>query len=49
MLPSQEDAMALTVTPTKATLGAVVELAEKLGEPVPASRVVYALARGLNH
>jgi len=29
-------------------LGVVVELAEKLGEPVPASRVVYALARGLN-
>ena len=29
-------------------LGAVVELAEKLGEPVPASRAVYALARGIN-
>jgi 2-dehydropantoate 2-reductase len=29
-------------------LGAVVELAEKLGEPIPASRTVYALARGLN-
>jgi len=29
-------------------LGVVVELAEKLGEPVPASRAVYALARGLN-
>ena len=29
-------------------LGVVVELAEKLGEPVPASRTVYALARGLN-
>lgn len=29
-------------------LGVVVELAEKLGEPVPASRSVYALARGLN-
>jgi 2-dehydropantoate 2-reductase len=28
-------------------LGVVVELAEKLGEPVPASRTVYALARGL--
>jgi 2-dehydropantoate 2-reductase len=28
-------------------LGVVVELAEKLGEPVPASRAVYALARGL--
>jgi 2-dehydropantoate 2-reductase len=27
-------------------LGVVVELAEKLGEPVPASRAVYALARG---
>jgi 2-dehydropantoate 2-reductase len=29
-------------------LGVVVELAEKLGEPVPASSTVYALARGLN-
>ena len=29
-------------------LGVVVELAEKLGQPVPASRAVYALARGLN-
>jgi 2-dehydropantoate 2-reductase len=29
-------------------LGVVVELADKLGEPVPASRTVYALARGLN-
>jgi 2-dehydropantoate 2-reductase len=29
-------------------LGVVVEIAEKLGEPVPASRTVYALARGLN-
>jgi 2-dehydropantoate 2-reductase len=29
-------------------LGVVVELAEKLGEPVPASRAVYALARGIN-
>lgn len=29
-------------------LGVVVELAERLGEPVPASRAVYALARGLN-
>lgn len=28
-------------------LGVVVELAEKLGEPVPASCAVYALARGL--
>jgi 2-dehydropantoate 2-reductase len=28
-------------------LGVVVEMAEKLGEPVPASRAVYALARGL--
>jgi 2-dehydropantoate 2-reductase len=27
-------------------LGVVVELAERLGEPVPASRAVYALARG---
>jgi 2-dehydropantoate 2-reductase len=29
-------------------LGVVVEIAEKLGEPVPASRAAYALARGLN-
>ncbi len=29
-------------------LGVVVELADKLGELVPASRTVYALARGLN-
>jgi 2-dehydropantoate 2-reductase len=29
-------------------LGVVVELAEKLAEPVPASSTVYALARGLN-
>jgi 2-dehydropantoate 2-reductase len=28
-------------------LGVVVELAEKLDEPVPASRAVYALARGI--
>jgi 2-dehydropantoate 2-reductase len=28
-------------------LGVVVELAERLGEPVPASRAVYALARGI--
>jgi 2-dehydropantoate 2-reductase len=28
-------------------LGVVVELAEKLGEPVPASRAVYALARAI--
>jgi 2-dehydropantoate 2-reductase len=28
-------------------LGVVVELAEKLGEPVPTSRAVYALARGI--
>ena len=28
-------------------LGVVVELAEKLGEPVPASRTVYALARAM--
>jgi 2-dehydropantoate 2-reductase len=27
-------------------LGVVVEIAEKVGEPVPASRAVYALARG---
>jgi 2-dehydropantoate 2-reductase len=30
-------------------LGVVVELAEKLGEPVPASRAVYALARAIGH
>jgi 2-dehydropantoate 2-reductase len=29
-------------------LGVVVEMAEKLGQPVPASRAVYALARGIN-
>jgi 2-dehydropantoate 2-reductase len=29
-------------------LGVVVELADKLGQPVPASRAVYVLARGLN-
>ncbi len=29
-------------------LGVVVEIAEQLGEPVPASQAVYALARGLN-
>jgi 2-dehydropantoate 2-reductase len=29
-------------------IGVVVELADKLGEPAPASRAVYALARGLN-
>ena len=29
-------------------LGVVVELAEKLHEPVPASQAVYALARGIN-
>lgn len=29
-------------------LGVVVEMAEKLNEPVPASRAVYALARGIN-
>jgi 2-dehydropantoate 2-reductase len=32
----------------EALLGSVVELADKLGTPVPASRAVYALARGLN-
>jgi 2-dehydropantoate 2-reductase len=32
----------------EALLGSVVELADKLGEPVPASRTVYALARTLN-
>jgi 2-dehydropantoate 2-reductase len=29
-------------------LGVVVELAERLGEPVPASQAVHALARGIN-
>jgi 2-dehydropantoate 2-reductase len=29
-------------------LGVVVEIAEQLGEPIPASQAVYALARGLN-
>jgi 2-dehydropantoate 2-reductase len=29
-------------------LGVVVEMADKLGEPVPASRAVYALARAVN-
>jgi 2-dehydropantoate 2-reductase len=29
-------------------LGVVVELAEKLGEPVPATHAVYALARGIS-
>ena len=29
-------------------LGVVVEMADKLGEPVPASRAVYALARAIN-
>jgi 2-dehydropantoate 2-reductase len=29
-------------------LGVVIEMADKLGEPVPASRAVYALARALN-
>jgi 2-dehydropantoate 2-reductase len=32
----------------EALLGSVVELADKLGEPVPASRTVYALARTLS-
>ena len=32
----------------EALLGSVVELADKLGEPVPASRAMYALARTLN-
>ncbi len=43
MLNDVEAGRALEV---EGLLGAVVELAEKLGEPVPASRVVYALARG---
>jgi 2-dehydropantoate 2-reductase len=46
MLNDVEAGRALEV---EGILGAVVELAEKLGEPVPASSVVYALARGLNH
>ena len=29
-------------------LGVVIEMADKLGEPVPASRAVYALARAIN-
>jgi 2-dehydropantoate 2-reductase len=32
----------------EALLGSVVELADKLGEPIPATRTVYALARTLN-
>jgi 2-dehydropantoate 2-reductase len=46
MLNDVEAGRALEV---EGLLGVVVELAEKLGEPVPASRVVYALSRGLNH
>jgi 2-dehydropantoate 2-reductase len=45
MLNDVEAGRALEV---EGLLGVVVELAEKLGEPVPASRTVYALARGLN-
>jgi len=45
MLNDAEAGRALEV---EGLLGVVVELAEKLGEPVPASRAVYALARGLN-
>jgi 2-dehydropantoate 2-reductase len=45
MLNDVEAGRALEV---EGLLGVVVELAEKLGEPVPTSRVVYALARGLN-
>jgi len=45
MLNDVEAGRALEV---EGLLGVAVELAEKLGEPVPASRTVYALARGLN-
>lgn len=45
MLNDVEAGRALEV---EGLLGVVVELAEKLGEPAPASRAVYALARGLN-
>ena len=45
MLNDVEAGRALEV---EGLLGVVVELAEKLGESVPASRTVYALARGLN-
>jgi 2-dehydropantoate 2-reductase len=45
MLNDVEAGRALEV---EGLLGVVVELAEKLVEPVPASRTVYALARGLN-
>jgi 2-dehydropantoate 2-reductase len=45
MLNDVEAGRALEV---EGLLGVVVELAEKLGESIPASRTVYALARGLN-
>ena len=45
MLNDVEAGRALEV---EGLLGVVVELAEKLGESVPASRAAYALARGLN-
>lgn len=45
MLNDVEAGRALEV---EGLLGVVVELAEKLGDPAPASTVVYALARGLN-
>jgi 2-dehydropantoate 2-reductase len=45
MLNDLEAGRALEV---EGLLGVVVEIAEKLGEPVPASRAVYALARGIN-
>ncbi|MBX9588869.1 MAG: 2-dehydropantoate 2-reductase [Hyphomonadaceae bacterium] len=45
MLNDVEAGRALEV---EGLLGVVVELADKLGEPIPASRAVYALARGLN-
>ena len=31
-----------------ALLGVVIEMADNLGEPIPASRAVYALARAIN-
>ena len=42
-----DDAEAGRPLEVEGLLGVVVELAEKLGEPVPASRAVYALARGI--
>jgi 2-dehydropantoate 2-reductase len=45
MLNDVEAGRALEV---EGLLGVVVEMAEKLGQPVPASRAVYALARAIN-